>query len=229
MKLLFCLLILALGLIDSKVGAAESLPSPNRILVVIGYSDGNDPQDKLGSIIGEHRFYFNTALSSETTIKEELLLNGFTKSTQHQNTYANSKTDSLVTIFNVNYLCEGENIHATVRSGLCPGQVRRSVLAREFLDKNLSQFDRFIYIGHARQSLGLALGPFVPEYTFQFSFTNSVEAGRLKKIFIGACYGLAYYKQFVSSRSGIQLKGPIEKKITWDQATKMAIAELFLP
>lgn len=64
----------------------------------------------------------------------------------------------------------------------------------KFLNSNaLTSYERFIYIGHAREGLGLGVGPFIDTYTYKFRFYNSVEVGSLKEIIFASCDSNHYY------------------------------------
>lgn len=65
------------------------------------------------------------------------------------------------------------------RSTVCAQQIQVSQDLKSHLQTSLTSYDEFIYIGHSRLGLGLGLGPFKQESTFEdFKFFNKAEAGR---------------------------------------------------
>ncbi|MNK07442.1 hypothetical protein D3C87_253560 [compost metagenome] len=187
------LFALILILLTSHVSLAESDASTKtkRVLVFVGYTDEENLNETLAHPFSK-KHSFSLAYRVELGIKRSLIDMGM--NFQSDSLFLKKDNSLEVTIFNVNVLCPGESLREkNLRSNLCYHQIQRSEQAVKYLERNLNKFDEFIYIGHARKGAGLALGPFVPEYTYPLKFYNSVDQGRLKKIVLASCSSQSFY------------------------------------
>jgi hypothetical protein len=225
-RLFFSLIFLICGLFGPQISFAQS--GMKEILIVIGYADDNH----VGGIKGvlSHRYYFGMAKSAEMDIVEFLTLNDFVSDPQNASRWIQARQNRAVTLLSANLQCPKEDTQQTVRSFVCGEQLQRSELLKDNLEKNIGQFDEFIYLGHSRLGQGLGLGPFFGDrFTFKPLFFNSVEAGRLKKIVIASCDSESYYKEAISRRTSIEFVGTKGAKLWIRDLLPLVLKELAFP
>ncbi len=215
-------------LIDAASGlqamASEPIAKKKEILIVIGYADDNSgwgPEN-----LFRHTFMYDLAASTQTKIEEDLFLKGFKESSTTNSRFENIQTNVSVTVLNANSQCLGENRVSVARFQVCEEQKMRSFAVKMYLTENLNRYDDFRYIGHSRLGMGLGVGPFTDEFTFDLKILNLVEAGFLKKIVLGSCNSQKLYQKKIPATSGILFKGT-PSDFTWDQDIAFVLNEKF--
>ncbi len=228
--LFFALIFLGCGLFRPQLSFAQS--EMKEILIVVGYADDNHVDGIKGLL--SHRYYFSMAKQVETEIVEFLKLNDFVldpqKDLQNASRWIQAHQRRAVTLINANVSCPQEDLRQTVRSVVCAEQLQNSERLKDDLEKNMGQFDEFIYLGHSRLGLGLGLGPFFGDrFTLKPLFLNSVEAGRLKKVVIASCDSDNYYKEAITRRTSIEFVGTRGAKLWIRDLLPLVLKELAFP
>jgi hypothetical protein len=167
----------------------------HQVLIVIGYMDEVNIDENIKHLT-QHKYLPQLGSEVENQIRNFLKI--FTTETQTSVFKNKDKFKSTnLTLINTNVVCSGEEQQTVaLRSRLCPQQIQQIHNTMTYLKTHLNQFDQLIYIGHSRKGLGLAIGPFQAESTFDMNrqFFNIVETGRLKKITMASCESNKLFK-----------------------------------
>lgn len=195
------------------------------ILITIGYTDEHEHKSLRDLIFYEYRFSLSQA--ADFKVRQWLQLFDFVSDANHPNVFLNLSLKTQVTILNPNILCPGENPVSAERAIICREQRLKSESAMEYLNTHINQFTELIYIGHSRLGLGLGLGPFDPDNTFDFRFYNKIESGRLKKVVMASCDSKHYYQKKVSNNTNIEFIGTVGDKDLMSDLLPMVKDEIF--
>lgn len=195
MKYFFIIIIFLSQIIHAEIDYKK------RILFVVGYMD---EQPRFSEIVSQPRqllyrkFHNDLARLINIEIISFLEKNGFTKINSTQ--YVNDDYVS-INVLNVNIDCPAEiNQEISKRSMICHQQIEKSQLIMEHLNSgNLKNNEVIIYLGHSRKGMGMAIGPFTPEYTYPLEIYNEREKGKLKKIIYASCSSEKYYQNKILS------------------------------
>lgn len=197
-------------------------PNDKKVLLVIGYAD--DAHITSVSRLVSHPHFNGIGMVSEASVNQLLTQLKFTKNEFGQ--MVNKDLGTEFTILNANVTCPNEVTGKTnIRISACYQQIRRSNEIRNYLNLNLKKFDSLIYVGHSRNGLGMGIGPFTPEFTYQIKIFNEVEKGQLKRILFSSCESNKYYGKYFSN-IGIEFIGT-GNSIQWpSESMPMVLAEI---
>lgn len=194
----------------------------HNVLILIGYTD---KVEFANPNLLSHQYNFllgdSMNLNVESLLSQAVNSAGISKGLYKVYQSPSSKKDFY--IINSNELCPSDRmgdddyIKRPHFSSLCDVQKNKINFIKHVLKTDLKHFDEFIYIGHARQGMGLGIGPFDRESTYNVSLagmnlnhegfeqnqiTESAAdwvGSRLKKIIFLSCDSNMYYRSVVES------------------------------
>lgn len=187
------------NLLPTKVFSQIHKTEFKNILILVGYQDKQDPQS-----VFRYKYSYSTARYLISKIKLRLLENDFKDDGSDSLVFVNQNLKIKVTLMSANAACPNESVNEAERTVVCPEQLSKSNSVMNYLNGSLKYFDEFYYIGHSRLGLGLAIGPFQPEFTFKMNFFNKIEGGNLKKVSLISCSQKDYYKDIITKYSKIE-------------------------
>ncbi len=195
-----------------------------KVLVVVGYMDEDNFEARLNHP-SQVKYLPSISEKVESNIRNFLNMVTVEKS---KNFFESKKgfKNVQITLLNPHYTCEGENgAQSFLRGTVCFGQTEKIKNTMSYLNQNINLFDQVIYIGHSRKGLGLAIGPFQTESTFDLNhnFYNSVEAGQLKKIVMASCESNTLYRPLTRL---FELVGTNEKLYIFPDLMSLTLTEI---
>ena len=187
------------NLLPTKVFSQSNNTEFKNVLILVGYQDEQNPESFF-----KYKYSYSTAEFLISKINLKLQENNFKANADNSLVFINQKLKIKVTLISANAACPNENANDAERNIICNAQITKSNMVRDYLNSSLKFFDEFYYIGHSRLGLGLAIGPFQPEFIFKINFFNEIEGGNLKKISLISCSQKDYYKDNVTKYSKIE-------------------------
>lgn len=187
MKTLFRFIFMLMAF--STFANASQDEIPKSVLVLIGYAD-----EHLGPLDLISYRHPAIARQTENEVRRKLVEWGARPNGPEHFLTVSGLTS--IHVLNSFTLCPGENWKSldSVASA-CPAQLAKSKQIMDYLESSVGLYETIIYIGHAREGLGLGIGPFIDAYTWKPAFFNEIELGRIRKVIISACNSEKYYRK----------------------------------